>query len=253
MSHMLNVVQIANEDDGRLAEGLDLSNELDDADLNGDHEEDFPLPKTFQTLARGARFTFRSSSEESSGNGVVLVPAKDLKRPKGHPDGPTPATSPQKKRVRENPGNSPPPPIAFALDSPVPDHKLGGEMPVLVADIFAAGQDKGNKGGCVDAKGGAADGAKTAKDHTQQSKLSKFWKVHSLEEKQDHLSRHFEQMKVDHEAREVRDVEKRRKEKARTRVADRERQQRHRDKEWKERVAGGWIPGQKRVSTIPGC
>jgi hypothetical protein len=58
-------------------------------------------------LAHGADFTFRAPNPAIQGVDVSISIScattrdeeRNMKRPKGHPDGPTPANSPQKKRV----------------------------------------------------------------------------------------------------------------------------------------------------------
>jgi hypothetical protein len=47
----------------------------------------------------------------------------------------------------------------------------------------------------------------------------------------------------------MREVEEKRKKMAKERVRANERMQRHRDCVREEKIANGWIPGQKRVST----
>lgn len=85
-------------------------------------------PRSFAKLARSATFTFPLPSVNST-------QPSNLKRPKDHPDGPTPNASPEKKRAREvHRDRSPPPPLNFDTSPPASTSLEPQSMPP--SDIF---------------------------------------------------------------------------------------------------------------------
>lgn len=170
-------------------------------------------------LALGTEFTFRASP----GLGMHT----DLKRPKGHPDGPTPTDSPHKKRTRTTVGNAneiPSPSLLFPPSLTEPSSATD--------DVF---------------------GAKTM--HTKSlnttpdpGSLFSFWQQESGESRINRNHQDFEELSESREKRELEEERMKGMRKDRQRVGNRERQQRQRDKMREIRVAAGWKPFQKRVS-----
>ncbi|KAJ7869051.1 hypothetical protein B0H13DRAFT_2557989 [Mycena leptocephala] len=66
-----------------------------------DSDSDSDSPILLRRTARNAKFTFTSPISDSSPSPVPISPARvtGAKRPKGHPDAPTPNPSPQKHRI----------------------------------------------------------------------------------------------------------------------------------------------------------
>jgi hypothetical protein len=149
-----------------------------------------------------------------------------MKRPKGHPDGPTPANSPQKKRVRatvQDVPDLPSPRLLFpsaATKSPSPEN-----------DVFGTKAPNGPR------ESGSMAGT-----------LFSFWQCESIEEKTERDYRDLEELRKTREQRKLAEDRMVAMRKDRRRALDRERQQVHRDKVRDLKVANGWKPGQKRVS-----
>lgn len=149
-----------------------------------------------------------------------------MKRPKGHPDGPTPANSPQKKRVRttvDDVAHMPSPQLLFpsaATKSVSPEN-----------DVFSTMAPKDPR------EFGSTAGT-----------LFSFWQRESVEEKTEHHYRDLEELRKTREQRTLAEDRMVAMRKDRQRALDRERQQVHRDKVRDRKVANGWKPGQKRVS-----
>ncbi|KAJ6542431.1 hypothetical protein B0H10DRAFT_2244616 [Mycena sp. CBHHK59/15] len=86
------------------------------------------LPRSFAKVAHSAAFTFQHPRSADS------TQSRNLKRPKDHPDGPTPNASPEKKRVREVNHDRSPPPLLHFDTSPLASTSHDQTMPH--SDVF---------------------------------------------------------------------------------------------------------------------
>lgn len=77
--------------------------------------------------------------------------------------------------------------------------------------------------------------------------LTSYWKVATGDEKQEMISRGFQQLRDRHEENMGENAHQKRLKKSRERALARERQQKHRDRSRERKIANNWIPGQKRV------
>ena len=182
-------------------------------------------------LAQGIEFTFRASIG-SMGESNIATGVRDLKRLKGHPDGPTPANSPQKKRTRAVASNADDLPSPLLLFT-VPLASAG--LPSINQDIFGTKTAATKSSDAADPEPGT---------------LFSFWKWESAENTVERNHRDFEELTRTREKRELEEERMKAMREDRRRVDDRERQQRHRDKVQERRVANGWKPNQKRVSLL---
>ncbi|KAJ7877815.1 hypothetical protein B0H13DRAFT_1892972 [Mycena leptocephala] len=194
-------------------------------------------PLSFTELAQAAKFTFKVSPEE----------AQILKRPKGHPDGPTPASSPEKKRIRESsPDRSPPPgfefnprKLALATHTPL-------DMIDAASDVFGSASSTTRVALDFDDTGPLDEGK------PKQTKLGSFFKVATQEEKDAMLARNAELYRGTREVRVAREEQQKYEAKLRKRDEDRERKQKSRAGIREQKIAAGWEPqprGRKRVSS----
>ncbi|KAJ7759792.1 hypothetical protein DFH07DRAFT_772123 [Mycena maculata] len=186
----------------------------------------FPPPAAFTNLARSAAFTFDSPRTDPT----------NLKRAKGHPDGPTPTSSPEKKRVRAvSRERSPPPPLQFdppeastLLEHAKRDHASSASVPT---DVFGSIQ------------------APTQAASRQQSKIGSFFYVGTAEEKAQMHARNWEKMSNSRDVREALEEQEKYQSKLNATAKATERKQRSRAKQRAEKVAAGWEPqkcGRKR-------
>jgi hypothetical protein len=152
----------------------------------------------------------------------------DLKRPKGHPDGPTPTNSPQKKCTRttvENAKELPSPSLLFPPNLMEPSSATD--------DVFVVKTTHTEP---------------LNKTTPEPGSLFSFWQQESGESRINRNHRDFEELSESREKRELEEERMKGMQKDRQRVGNRERQQRQRDKMREIRVAAGWKPFQKRVS-----
>ncbi|KAJ7034110.1 hypothetical protein C8F04DRAFT_1039005 [Mycena alexandri] len=221
---------------------------------------------SFTELARSAEFTFVAPAV---GNSV-------LKRQKGHPDGPTPASSPEKKRVREmSRERSPPPPLEFDAKITIPSSSGPATSSDVFGPIFASPpsamkQPAANSAGPAtssDAFGPIPastpstsspatvphrDDAPT-KAPTKQSKLKGFFKVVTKEEKEVMQARDAELFRNTREVREQQEREEKYEAELKAKEGARERKRKSRAKLRGERIAAGWVPavtGRKRRKIV---
>lgn len=152
---------------------------------------------------------------------------QDLKHPKGHPNGPTPQNSPQKKRTRVKAADtSSPPPPKLLFPQPL------SEPSTVKDDVFGSASIQTALGG----------------GKTRDGTLFSFWTNESEEEKTKRNCQDFEELRNTHERREFEDARMKAKQKDRERACARQRQSTRRDKVRNLKVANGWKPTQKRVS-----
>ncbi|KAK6974772.1 hypothetical protein R3P38DRAFT_3236594 [Favolaschia claudopus] len=219
----------------RIADSDEASGNQDDGSTDSESvvSSQPSLPPPFTQLAQFAAFTFSSSVPE----------ANPLKRPKGHPDAPTPAASPEKKRIRDpSPERAPAPQLNFTEamqpDSSVPGEP-GAEEP---SDVFGAVR-------AIDIEQGKANDSKEKRE-IQQSKLKSSFRVATKGEKEAMFSRNAELYNNTREERQARELREQQAALLRKQASNRERQQIHREKVRVQRVAEGWEPaprGRKRV------
>ncbi|KAJ7702622.1 hypothetical protein B0H16DRAFT_1748176 [Mycena metata] len=231
-------------------------------------ENRFHSPTPFTELARSAEFTFVAPAAETN----------VLKRQKGHPDGPTPASSPEKKRVRETPRErSPPPRLQFdapSVANPVspgsPNDVFGSTIPctpstspvgcareaaattqteskveVMLSDVF--GPIPASTPLNIAAAGTGAGAA------TKLRNLKGFFKVVTKEEKEAMQARDAELFRNTREEREKEQREEKYEAELRARENARERKRKSRANLHAERVAAGWVPstaGRKRRKIV---
>ena len=148
---------------------------------------------------------------------------RSLKRPKGHPDGPTPASSPQKKRTRA-PDTDPLslPSLLFPPSSVAPSS--------IGSDVFGS-------------EANVTDDTKST-----SGTLFSFWSRETVQDRAERDSCEFEELRMTREARALTEERDKATQKARQRVIDREWQQKHRAVVRNRKIAAGWKPNQKRVS-----
>ena len=192
-------------------------------------------PTNSVDLAHGIDFTFRASgiavlkADISEAN--TYGESQNMKRSKDHPDAPTPANSPQKKRVRKESGD--------VVDLPSPQ--------LLFPSVATKSSSKSSSNE-NDVFGPTAHKAKQGSQAI--GTLFHFWGQESIEEKTDRDHRGFEELRTTREQRELEEDRKTAMKRDRRRAYDRERQQEHREKVRERKVANGWKPGQKRVSQL---
>jgi hypothetical protein len=165
-------------------------------------------------LALGTEFTFHASIRSPA-------PTVDfhLKCSKGHPDGPTPTNSSQKKRTCttvENVDNLPSPLLLFPLSSTEPSYATD--------DVFGPKTTDTKSSGVTPPEPGT---------------LFSFWKQESKDSRIERDKQDFEELVKCREKQELEEERTKAMQKDRQRVGKRERQQRHRDKIQEIRVANG--------------
>jgi hypothetical protein len=172
-------------------------------------------------------FTFRAQvPEKLAPDSMEPQPTQNLKRPKGHPDGPSPPSSPEKKRTRENTTSS-----------------RDTLTPVLLFPPQASSQIS-NMSDTMFGKPTMAPSLK------RNAKLESFFTPESAEAKKQRITLDFERIAADKELQEFRDTYEAERRKAQRRQFDRERQSKHRDIVRTQKIADGWQPHQKRVSLL---
>jgi hypothetical protein len=189
-------------------------------------------PRSFAKIARSATFTFKlgEPANPSTFNFSEQDDSTTLKRPKDHPDAPTPNASPEKKRVREVERDRTPPPPFNLLPEP-------GPLPPLA------------EGSSTETTPGGSDvfGTKVSpqKSSALQATIQSFFSVTTKEEKAMERAREAERRNEEREEREARDV--RQKFLAKTKVTEdaNERKRKQRAKERAVKVAAGWVPGNR--------
>ncbi|KAJ7719668.1 hypothetical protein B0H16DRAFT_1794435 [Mycena metata] len=236
-------------------------------DLDQFDGDTFHSPTPFTELARSAEFTFVAPAAES----------KVLKRHKGHPDAPTLASSPEKKRVRETPRErGPPPRLQFdtpTIANPVSPGTLNdvfgptipsmpststvghtrntaattpmdSKIEVMSSDLF--GPTPASTPSNVPAGTGAAAA-------TKPRNLKGFFKVVTKEEKEAMQARDAELFRNTHEEREKQQREEKYEAELRTRENACERKRKSRANLRAEKIAAGWVPsaaGRKRRKIV---
>jgi hypothetical protein len=194
------------------------------------HDIEHGSPKVFGSCIKNVEFTFRSplsaaNRESATSKHAVNKQTSSLKRPKGHPDGPSPPSSPDKKRVRDTSVNLHPSVPALVLPIVPPQIHID-----TTSDIF----------GPVDEKLPLKRG--------RNVKLETFFKVETAEAKLERTTRDFEGIAARREEQEFNDAHALTLRQARRHQGDRERQHKHRQASRERKIAAGWLPNQKRVS-----
>lgn len=219
---------------------------------DGFEKDEVSHPLVFMDQTCQAEFTFRAPLIQYTN---VTKGGQAEKRQKGHPDGPTPAPSPAKKRMRQEFSLEPLDPLNLPT-SPGPEVIAG----TAVQDVFGYNSENqpevslesgGGSGStlrdaeCSDYRSGS--GSQIGRSAVMAD-LKAYWKEETAEEKEARHIRGWEELRRDHEKRESRALEDAVRRRAKIRSDDRERAQRYRDRKREERIERGWIPGQKRVS-----
>jgi hypothetical protein len=158
-----------------------------------------------------------------------------MKRSKGHPDAPTPANSPQKKRVCKE--------LDDIVDLPSP------QLLFPSAATKSSSESSSNENDVF----GIATHKTTKQVSPEIGTLLHFWSQESIEEKTDRDHQGFEELRTTRERRELEEDRMTAMKKDWQRAHDREQQQEHREKVQERKVANGWKPGQKRVSQCIIC
>jgi hypothetical protein len=193
---------------------------------SGTYESDISaLSAVHTSFGNGAKFTFRAPVVHKPVDLSNTVTDCNLKRPKGHPDGPTPANSPQKKCVRApNTDRTLSPSLLFPSSSTAPAS--------IGSDIFGSECD-------------ATDDSKST-----SGTLFSFWQRETSQDRVERDNREFEELSTTREMRAFAQERDEAKRKVQRRVCDRERQQKRRDVVRNRKIAAGWEPNQKRVSYL---
>ncbi|KAF7328312.1 DDE superfamily endonuclease [Mycena sanguinolenta] len=275
-----------------------------------------PSPVPFRRIARSAKFTFTPPTPSKSGapspSSSPSTRKTSSKRPKGHPDAPTPNPSPEKRRIfkrRSNNSLAPPPQPLFAAaasfahqtaevdinsrmtlrgetdgegggDEDCDDDLFWGpeddvpgppesQISPNISPINATAQpndeasyhdlpplqypsDSEASDSDDDESRAPRPAAPKSALHPQPrkpaviGKITSFWKVETAEEKTVRLEKDGRKYAERAEQVQLREVEEKRKKMARERVDANERMQRYRKRKREERIAEGWVPGQKR-------
>jgi hypothetical protein len=188
-------------------------------------------PMAFSASNRDAGFTFRQPICPNADTVNHIEPLEavtitenspERKRAKGHPDGPTPTSSPRKKRTRTttiDDTSLPQPSLLFppSQSSTIPPSSRS-------SDIFGIHRN---------------------------NTLTSYWKVETLEEKTERNHRDFEELSQTREAREREEERASAIRRDRQRMHDRERQQKHRDGIREIKVANGWKPRYRNILKMP--
>jgi len=214
-------------------------------------------------------FTFRLNQE----------PPVNAKRPKASEWAPTPQAGPSKKRIRVSddvirspspkrfclPGNGEPPsrpttpqpqtpcptspPHSSRYNSPSPtnvddddsgsssDISFEESMPTAAANSHLI---EGKEPAAV-RKGGSGP--------LKNAKLTSFWSVETVGEREVRVQWEFAALRDEADANAMDEAHLQQLKLLRKRAGDRERQQKHRDMVREKKIATGWVPGKKRVST----
>ncbi|KAJ6523241.1 hypothetical protein DFH09DRAFT_1330119 [Mycena vulgaris] len=193
-----------------------------------------PPPPSFSGLAKSAQFSFCASTEHT----------KVLKRDKNHPDAPTPASSPAKKRVRDQSRErSPAPPLDFSL-SEVPS---APDLPV--ADAAVASDVFGPTDGHPRETPATEKNPPAEKGGVKQAKLGSFFKVVTQEEKEAIRARELEVFRESRDARVAREEQDKYEAKMQQKKNAAERKRKSRANIREAKIAAGWEPavaGRKR-------
>jgi len=199
----------------------DLSN--DGCSDTSSSDDDTPA-EVHPSFGHGFEFTFQAPLDHTvSADLPRTVTDINLKRPKGHPDGPTPASSPQKKRIRVPDTNCTPLPALFFPPS-------SGATSSASSDVFGSEAD-------------VTDGT----DSTSGTLFS-FWQREMPQDRAERNHRGFEELSTTRETRALTEERNKAMQKSRQRTQDRQRQQKHRAVVRNRMIASGWKPNQKRIS-----
>ena len=87
----------------------------------------------------------------------------------------------------------------------------------------------------------------------KNSKLTSFWSVETVDEREGRVQREFAALRDEADANGMDEAHSQRLKLLRKRAGDRERQQKHREMVREKKIAAGWIPGKKRVSLLQKC
>lgn len=197
-------------------------------------------PGSFQKLARTATFTFQMRAPAQSGS---------LKRPKSHPDAPTPNASPEKKRTQViERDRTPPPPFDLWREPPPSSTSLPQNSPPLQSsspvDVF------GGNSTIPSPRKSSSLGSKLL---SAQSKIKTFFKVATRGEIDAARAREAEERNASREMREEEQKYAKFAAETKTRAAATQRKREQRARDYEMKVASGWVPahaGRKRVSII---
>jgi hypothetical protein len=179
-------------------------------------------------LAAGREFTFNISDIVAPTSDVLMplvsttsTTSHDKKRSQGHPDGPTPANSPQKKRVRLMAGG---------------EEFLPHQLLFRSSAMLSSSPENG--------------GTKLTTGKISDGTLFSFFSRESTEQTRERNLRDFEELRDTRDSRQLDDERTRAMRKDRQRANDRERQQSHRARVRDRKIANGWKTSQKRVSQL---
>jgi hypothetical protein len=191
-------------------------------------DEDTILPASGMTTMT-TDFTFRMPVPEklAPDSDLEPQPTQSLKRSKGHPDGPSPPNSPEKKRTRED--------LSSSCDS---------LTPILLFPSQASSR-------VVSSASDTAFGNPTMTPPLKRNaKIESFFTLETAEAKAQRNTRDHEGIAADKEQQEFCEAHEAQRRKARQRQCERERQSKHRKIVRNQKIADGWQPHQKRVSLL---
>lgn len=198
-------------------------------------------------------------------------PESQRKRSKGHPDGPTPMSSPQKKCTRNTPDyRSPPPTFQFSASTDTTDlyghcnvfgtQKLNTHQTELLNDdSLESADEKGRDNSeesdsdsdveTCDGKESNVEPEKVRKPvlEGKQQAITSYWKVETEAERRARDTRDVVKMERVRERRELEDKMSRWRTKSRMKEGARDRQRKHRHRVREDKIKARWIPGQKHV------
>jgi hypothetical protein len=212
--------------------------------------QNFPMMFIDQTCH--AEFTFQFSPTQQHNSPIKDANLK--KRRKGHPDGPTPLPSPEKKRTRDSISTEPVPFVLSTSPKPQAISEAGAQdvFGYLNDDppesVFAGGHGVDPVAEGRKSRENGRDDLKTRKDD-----LRAYWKKETIEEKEDRHYREWEELQRTHEARVFQDEQDKMRRRDKIRADNRARAQRHRDIVRENKIESGWVPFQKRVSSKVCC
>jgi hypothetical protein len=164
-----------------------------------------------------------------------------LKRAKGHPDAPTPVSSPQKKRTHT---------LADTTINVLPSLLFAPVKQDLspTYDVFGGNQNTAVASAPPPPSFPFTTPNSLPTSDKRDGTLLSFWKHETAEERNERNQREFEELSRTRESRELDDARAKAMSADRKRIQNKQRQQVHRDALRDIKISNGWKPNQKRVS-----
>lgn len=188
------------------------------ASSSTDPNPSIPLASLLHSdLTPNSEFKMSPFHEVVMSTGHESPPPESCKRPKGHPDAPTPPGSPQKKRPHTH------------------------------------GRDESDSTSNSSSHSRAPSPSPLPKQLSSKSngRITMYFQIETAEEKATRLAKDWETLRRE-SAQNILQSERRALQREhQAKIANKARQQIHRDKKRDIRIANGWVPHQKRVSRAP--